>query len=457
MLKKVSIFFLLLLLLFALSGCDQFYFKDYEASGKVEDSSGTGIQGATINFSDGSSVKSLSDGTWKQTGLKGDIEITPKKSDYTFTPTAHQLSQLDENKNNIIFKAESNGTDSSDGESDGEEDGSDEKVNLFELSGIVKDVSENGLSNVIIQFNNGEFSSVVTAEDGSWEKEGLSGRVEVRAEKYGYIFEPATRSLETSDKNVNYKAIAQEQSFMASGTVSDANNNPIVDVTIRFNDGEFGSVKTDAAGEWTKEGLIGDVNVAPSKYGYTFEPDNLPVSAEDQNIDFTAIKEEVEYTASGNITDQAGNPLPDVIVNFSNGSSVKTDFNGNWEKTGLVGESTVTPELDDWQFVPANITLNENYNEAYFVAQTAEHYDYYTLSGKIENNGGANIHIEIRSADDNKLIANAITKDDGTWVSTSIWGSVVVTPKTTGSIIGFTPPNQRFSGEETEVNFRADY
>jgi len=456
MLKKISIFFLLLIVLFVFSGCDQIYFKDYEASGKVEDSSGTGIEGATINFSDGSSVKSLSDGSWKQTGLKGDIEVTPQKDGYTFTPPTHYLSQLDEQKTNLVFKAQSNGTDSDDGSSDGE-GGSDETVNSFELSGVVEDASENGISGVIIHFNNGEFSSVVTEEDGSWVKEGVSGRVEVRTEKYGYVFEPATRSLETSDENVNFRAIAQEQSFVAGGNISDANNNPIVDVTIRFNNGEYGSVKTDAAGDWTKEGLSGNVTIAPSKYGYTFEPNNLPVSAEDQNIDFTAIKEEVEYTASGNITDKFGTPIPDVILNFSDGSSVKSDFNGNWEKTGLVGESTVTPELNDWQFVPANITLNENYNEAYFVAQTAENYDYYTLSGKIENNGGANIHIEIRSADDNKLIANAITEDSGTWVSTSIWGPVVVTPKTTGSISGFTPSNQRFSGEETEVNFRADY
>ena len=101
--------------------------------------------------------------------------------------------------------------------------------------------------------------------------------------------------------------------------------------------------------------------------------------------------------------------------------------------------------------------MDEVNNIADFTAQPADNHEYYTLSGVVEDNYGVNIHIEIRRADDNTLIADVITDDDGTWISTRVWGSVVVTPQTTGSITEFTPPNQRFSGEETEVNFRADY
>jgi len=322
-------------------------------------------------------------GSWKQTGLNGDIEITPKKSGYTFSPSSFHLSQLDENKDNILFTANSNGTDSGDdSDNSGGDDGSDENSddsdgtedNLFVLSGKIKNESGESISDVIIHFNSGEFSSVTTAEDGSWEKEELTGRVEVNAEKYGYTFEPPTRSLETSDENVNFTAIG-----------------------------------------------------------------------------------EASFTASGRVTNEENIPIPDVVINFNNGTFVNTDYNGNWEKTGLTGEVVVTPELDDWQFRPANITVDDANNVANFTAQPADNYEYYTLSGVVEDNDGANIHIEIRRASDNTLIANAITNDEGNWTSTSVWGTVIVTPQITGAITGFTPPNQSFSGPETEVNFRADY
>ncbi len=103
MLKKISIFLLVILMLFLLAGCEQLYFKDYEAYGVVKDSSGVGIDSATVNFSDGSSVKTLGDGSWKKTGLRGTIIITPFKDGYTFTPSSKKLLQLDENKNNIEF------------------------------------------------------------------------------------------------------------------------------------------------------------------------------------------------------------------------------------------------------------------------------------------------------------------------------------------------------------------
>ena len=104
MLKKSLVVLLLLVsAFFLLTGCDQLYFKDYEASGVLKDSDGVGIENATVNFSDGSSVKTQVDGSWKQTGLNGTIIITPFKDGYTFTPSSKKILQLDENKNDIEF------------------------------------------------------------------------------------------------------------------------------------------------------------------------------------------------------------------------------------------------------------------------------------------------------------------------------------------------------------------
>jgi hypothetical protein len=467
MLKKSLVVLLLLVsAFFLLTGCDQLYFKDYEASGTVKDSSGAGIESASINFSDGSSVKTQADGSWKQTGLNGDIEITPKKSGYTFSPSSFHLSQLDENKDSILFTANSNGTDSGDdSDNSGGDDGSDENSddsdgtedNLFVLSGKIKNESGESISDVIIHFNSGEFSSVTTAEDGSWEKEDLTGRVEVKAEKYGYTFEPPTRSLETSDENVNFTALSTENFYIVSGKVADEKGNGIENAKITFNNGKFSSVMTDADGNWEKSDLFGKVEIKAEKFNYTFEPATIPVETTDDNVNFTAIAEEQPYTVSGTITNEENIPIPDVVINFNDGTSVNTDYNGYWEKTGLTGEVVVTPELDDWQFSPANKTVYEENDITNFTAQPADNYEYYTLSGVVEDNNGANIHIEIRRASDNTLIANAITNDEGNWTSTSVWGTVIVTPQVTGSISGFTPENDRFSGPETEVNFRADY
>ncbi|MFN2340820.1 MAG: hypothetical protein ABR547_06080, partial [Halanaerobium sp.] len=346
MLKKFSIFFLLLLLLFALSGCDQFYFKDYEASGKVEDSSGTGIQGATINFSDGSSVKSLSDGSWKQTGLKGDIEITPKKSDYTFTPTAHQLSQLDENKDNIIFKADSNGTDSDDGESGGEDgsDDSDEVEETFTASGTITSKSEEAIPEVVLTFDDGS-SPVKTGTTGEWEKTGLTGNVTVTPEIEGWQFETANKTVNPDEKIADFTASPKKDysHYSLSGEIYN-NDSLNLTIIIEKDDGTIiNRTVTDEGGNWQVNHVWGKVNIKPQTketvIGY--EPEIQTASMEDDNIKFTATAEDQSYTATGSVTDGNGDPVSGVVLSFSDGSdTVKTGSDGNWKKAGLVGEIT---------------------------------------------------------------------------------------------------------------------
>jgi len=255
--------------------------------------------------------------------------------------------------------------------------------------------------------------------------------------------------------------------YSVSGVVIDQQSQPLADVLLSFNDQYF--VKTDAAGQWSRSGLQGELQLEPFKDGYSFSPQSLSLSQYSQKEDlcFSASKIKKYYNVSGRVLDQKQQPIPGVDLDFgSQFAAVKTDSNGCWQKSTLEGPVTITPTLYDWQFSPANITVSAAETETsgaeiVFTACPAENYGYYSLAGEIIDDSGqgvAAVVIEIRNAASSQLLDTAITDADGKWELTRIWGRVNIRPdpSSKAEINAFIPQSHQKAGQSDNVDFKAE-
>lgn len=156
--------------------------------------------------------------------------------------------------------------------------------------------------------------------------------------------------------------------YNVSGNVTDNQGNPISQVAIKFSNG-FDTVYTNSAGQWQKTGLGGTVTISASKVGYNFSPSEYVVDDTEDNINFV-IDETIEqpYNISGVITDSEGGGIEDVIIRFGGEyNPVETNTEGFWEKEGITGEVTATPEKDGYQFDPESRTVSSENSYLNFI------------------------------------------------------------------------------------------
>ncbi len=72
----------------------------YNVSGFVVNEHRHGMPGVTMNFSDGTTFRTLSTGYWQKTNVEGPITITPTLTGFTFTPESIAVSK---EQSGIIF------------------------------------------------------------------------------------------------------------------------------------------------------------------------------------------------------------------------------------------------------------------------------------------------------------------------------------------------------------------
>jgi len=193
-------------------------------------------------------------------------------------------------------------------------------------------------------------------------------------------------------------------SYEISGTIVNEHNAPIegVEVTITGHDSEY----TDSSGEWSAT-VEGEVSVTPETFGWVFTPISRTVSSPASDLDFEGRNmtrhEYVEgpffgvedigwsYEISGTVTDNDGNPLQGVKVNFdwpgwghcpltpeytdSDGNFVKTHCYGNDVKIWCDDKETAWPGPTKPYhiFAPEYHTVSEADSEVNFQSTTETH------------------------------------------------------------------------------------
>lgn len=108
----------------------------------------------------------------------------------------------------------------------------------------VKDAPDEGIEGVTVTFG-GAAAPVTTNAEGLWARDGLTGTVTVTPEHDEYIFQPESQVVTKAATNVNFEA---EPGFVAYGTITDDDDDPIQGVVVDFG-GARASVMTDVDGK----------------------------------------------------------------------------------------------------------------------------------------------------------------------------------------------------------------
>ncbi|MGM0438756.1 MAG: carboxypeptidase-like regulatory domain-containing protein, partial [Bacillota bacterium] len=180
--------------------------------------------------------------------------------------------------------------------------------------------------------------------------------------------------------------------------------------------------------------------------GWEFEPESRTVNSEESNLDFTG--QNMDYDVSGKITDDNGDPISNVNINFSNGSSsVTTGTNGEWSKSGLGGLVTITPEKEGYIFTPGSEDVTDGRDDVDFTGSLEE--DTYNISGKIEDQSDAPLEgVVVRF---NGGYSSVTTDENGEWTKEEVSGEITVTPEMSGW--EFEPESRTVNSEESNLDF----
>ena len=401
----------------------------YRISGKVIDNYGSGMAGVTIQFDDGTSVTTDNNGLWGKNGFTGSVKATPKKQNWTFTPASISVISATSDMN---FTGKPNDS--------------------YSAFGKVVDTKGAPLKGVKITIGGNDWE--LTDELGQWGKICMtsSGTRVIKPSKDGWIFSPESADVNINNPQADF--IASEAPYSASGAVKDEQGVGIADVTISF-DGGFTSVKTDSWGNWSKNGLTGEVKVIPAKTGWTFAPVNRVVNRSSAVANFTGTT--VKYQVSGTVVDNAGNGIGGVTISFSGGysslTSVTTDDKGYWFKTALDGTVVVTPSKARWSFDPTSTTVSQTTNSVNFTGTISPSY---AVSGRVTDKSGAGISgVTVSFTGGYATVASVTTDANGNWSQTGLEGQVTVVPAKTGWT--FASSYDIVNGANSNVNFTAYY
>lgn len=232
----------------------------YTVSGRVIDYTGKGIADILIKFSNGTSVKTAKDGTWKKSGFSRQITITPSDERWVFVPKSRTVKT---GKSFLLFKG---------------------YPKPYKASGRVTDYSGKGLAGVKISFSNTQ-SSTVTNDSGEWSYDGLKGAPLVTPSKPGYIFIPSTRTASRTAGQITFTGTPKV--YKLSGRVTDSSGNGIEGAALNF-DGGFGTVYTDRDGRWSIDSISGNVTIIAVKPGWSFEPNGWKATHASDAVNFLA-------------------------------------------------------------------------------------------------------------------------------------------------------------------------
>lgn len=269
--------------------------------------------------------------------------------------------------------------------------------NTYTVSGKITNVSGGGgVAGVVVSFGG---TTATTGADGSWSMSGLKGTVTVTPVMANWTFTPATRTVSGAATNVDFVGAETVPPYAVSGRVTDGLGNGVQGVTISFTGG-FGSVVTDASGNWSQSGLTAAATVTPSKQGWTFSPSSKSVSGAASDVSFSGT-----YTVSGRVTNSSGGAgVPDVLLTFNNGmGTATTASDGSWTKSGLSGTSTATPSKSGWGFAPPTASIGGPATNVNFTAT----YQAGTITGQIFEPSGSRAAsgVQVKLQDDPSLPA----------------------------------------------------
>ncbi|MBS9463475.1 T9SS type A sorting domain-containing protein [Flagellimonas sp. 389] len=317
----------------------------HQISGMVKDDNGNPLSNVSVN---GFGFPMSTDGVgrysiYQPQGWSGNISVS--LPGYTFAPADISINNLQ-------------------GDSTGNDFTGTPNISRYTVSGTVKDNNGNLLENVIL---NGFSSTVTTDASGQYSvTEDLSWSGSISASLQGYTFSPVNiqvNNLQGDDTGNDFVGTPIVNRYTVSGTVNDDKGNPLENVILN---GFSTTVTTNASGQYSvTEALSWSGSISASLQGYTFSPVNIQVNnlqVDSRGNDFTGIRLGNQYTISGTVRNEKGNPLENVTLKGFT-TMVTTNANGKYLATENENWSgSIVPLFEDLVFTPQLLVVT-NLNE----------------------------------------------------------------------------------------------
>lgn len=293
--------------------------------------------------------------------------------------------------------------------------------------------------------------TAVTAADGSFSFEGLSGEVVISAAKEGHLFDgsatvvdPYADILLDSTYSITGIVFNREESGVSPDGTILYEKKPLADVRIFARSGSVAvdePVVTGTDGKFSLSGLRGRTSLfANSEKKIEFKPRELILTG--AGTEETYYFEANAYQVSGRVT-SGGQPVAGVRLVTSE-RSVTTDSDGNYLFGVLKSLVTIVPEKEGYVFSPASYTVANR--------EDLENIDFectYSVSGRVTNGGNPLPGVEISLGGQ-----RTETDESGRYAFEGISGAHAMT---------LTKQGYRFvgtfevSGYESEWNFESTY
>lgn len=325
------------------------------------------------------------------------------------------------------------------------------KTPSYVVSGSVMDKeTREPVSGVEILLNG--TTADITKDDGTWTISGVKKGAKVTAEKPGWSFWAMGEGQDVvrGDKQViRFLGVQTEKPFAVDGVVHDALGNPVSGVAITFEQTDNGSkstVVTGPDGRFVRSNLSGVLKVTPQKTHWTFEPPYATVY-EDTSLYFKGVQ--TTYTVSGYVEDEQGQPIERAVVTFVDSlnqvSTVLTNANGFFVKSGLRGEYKVSASKPGFSFTPA-VEVVTDARELLFTGKGT----LYAVTGRVVTPSGEPIeNAVITFVDEDQTTVTILSDSNGSFVQTGLSGTVLVQVSKPGYV--FEPSTQTVTGATSLV------
>jgi len=331
----------------------------YLVSGQVTADTDTGglsnVLVTAVNGSTTNSTTTDDNGNFAFYVFPGKTVVTPYLADYQFAP-ASITNVMTGDLTNVIFTAEQ----------------------AFVVSGQIIETN-NGLSGVSVTVGT---NTVVTGANGNYAVSLPPGTYTITPSRACYRFNPAIHTVTVVDSDttgLNFIA-----GRLANSTISGWITNAPVGTSVQVTNSS-GSYTTNntVSGNWNYAFSVcpGTYAVTPSKPGYQFSPDVIPITVgpDTNGVDFTAW---AVFTVSGRVTNGLG---VSVTMDGPGGAVMVTaDAQGKYTNSLPAGIYTITPSNTCYHFNPPDrvISVGSNTNVNF-----AAILDAYTISGQVTTNG----------------------------------------------------------------------
>lgn len=336
------------------------------------------------------------------------------------------------------------------------------QVQRVTISGTIVDNSGRPMIDVVVAYGGSARGFTITGPTGAYSiSVPPGGNYTLAPSRSAVTFQPLSQTLTnvTSDRtDVNFTGTTSP-TFKISGTIVDTKGQGVMDVAVRLSNSQAVTI-SGYSGAYSFD-LPADASytLTPSQKGLNFNPPSFTIARLDRdrpNINFVATPYD-QVRISGEVTDNAGAPLPDVLIGLGGDetsivSGSATGFYSFMVRSG--GNYTVTPARNGYNFSPATRSLNnftQNTESVNFVGTPVPTF---SISGVVADSGG-NPMMDVAVMLTGPANNTVATAPNGSYAFSGLpQGNYTVTPILEG--FAFVPPSRVLSniaGDQVNVSF----